>query len=105
MITDYRSCSLFNSPCQHPGKCIENSKENMHTDVSVLRVKYATEPTILKMHWSKGQHSGLNVKRSGLATWLNLVLRSWIRHFTMTMPPFTQEFEWVTANSVTFREA
>ena len=39
MITDYRSCSLFNSPCQHPGKCIENSKENMHTDVSVLRVK------------------------------------------------------------------
>ena len=89
MITDYRSCSLFNSPCQHPGKCIENSKENMHTDVSVLRVKYTTEPTILKMHWSKGLHSGLNVKRSGLATWLNLALRSWIRHFTMTMPSFT----------------
>ena len=77
----------------------------MHTDVSVLRVKYATEPTILKMHWSKGLHSGLNVKRSGLATWLNLALRSWIRHFTMTMPSFTYEFEWVAANSVTFREA
>ena len=24
---------LTNSLCQHLGKCIENSKENMHTDV------------------------------------------------------------------------
>ena len=77
----------------------------MHTDVSVLKVKNATEPTVWKTHWSKGWHSGLNVKRSGLATWLNLVLHSWIRHFTLTMPPFTQEFEWVAASSVTFREA
>ena len=28
-----------NSPCQHPRKCIENSMENMHSDVRVYRVK------------------------------------------------------------------
>ena len=28
-----------NSPRQHPRKCIENSMENMHSDVRVYRVK------------------------------------------------------------------
>ena len=30
---------FINSSCQHHRKCIENSMENMHTDVRVLRVK------------------------------------------------------------------
>ena len=36
MIKNNRSFgSLANSPCQHLRKCIENSMENMHTDVRV----------------------------------------------------------------------
>ena len=31
-----------NSPCQHLRKCIENSMENMHTDVRLLRVKLSS---------------------------------------------------------------
>ena len=42
MLTDvsvYRAnYCLTNSPCWHPRKCIENSRENMLTDVRVYRV-------------------------------------------------------------------
>ena len=40
MITEKRKLSVVkrNSPYQHLRKCLENSMENMHTDVRVLRL-------------------------------------------------------------------
>ena len=36
MIPNQRtSCLLTNSPCAHLRKCVENSVENMHTDIRV----------------------------------------------------------------------
>ena len=35
LITEEPQDCLTNSPCQHFRKCIENSMENMHTDVGV----------------------------------------------------------------------
>ena len=31
--------NLKNSPCQHLRKCVENSMENIHTDVRVKSIK------------------------------------------------------------------
>ena len=36
-----------NSPCQHLIKCLENSMENMHTDVRVEKVKYLTSCNLM----------------------------------------------------------
>ena len=40
MITEKRKLLIVkrNSPYQHLRKCLENSMENMHTDVRVLRL-------------------------------------------------------------------
>ena len=40
MITNQEALNCeTNSPCQFPGKCVENSLENMHSDVRMWRVK------------------------------------------------------------------
>ena len=57
MITSIEALDcLSNSPCQHLGKCKENSMENIHTDVRVQRVKQ------IWAYWLNGKVSRMNSK-------------------------------------------
>ena len=40
-----------NSPCQHLKKCIENSMENIDTDIRVLRVNLAFSLPVTIVHF------------------------------------------------------